>query len=391
LSKRIAEQARLQRREEEEEEAAAAAAGAASAAGNGKPVAKGVTFPDADAGSDDGGESASEMDDSNAGADDDDGNDDEYEDAAAGAGMSAAEEALVAGFMGAGGGQRRTLADIIMDKIREKEAGAAGADGDGEDDGPAASTLPPKVIEVYTQVAGILKHYTAGKLPKAFKIIPSLVNWEEVVWLTRPDEWSPHAVLAATRIFASNLSPHMAQRFFNVFLLERCRADIQEHKRLNFHLYEALVKSVYKPAAFFKGVLLPLAAARDCSLREATIFASVLAKVSIPANHSAVAILKLAEMPYAGGTSLFLRVLLNKKYALPHRVIDALVDHFVRFEAETRQLPVLWHQSLLVFVQRYKADIKPADKERLKGLLKAQPHHQMTPEIRRELFSAQMR
>lgn len=33
-----------------------------------------------------------------------------------------------------------------------------------------------------------------GKIPKAFKIIPNLRNWEEVLWLTDPDEWSPHAM-----------------------------------------------------------------------------------------------------------------------------------------------------------------------------------------------------
>ncbi len=54
-----------------------------------------------------------------------------------------------------------------------------------------------------------------------------------------------------------------------------------------------LLKAVYKPAAFFKGILLPLAAAGNCTLLEGTIFASVLARVSIPGNHSAVALLKV--------------------------------------------------------------------------------------------------
>lgn len=53
------------------------------------------------------------------------------------------------------------------------------------------------------------------------------------------------------------------------------------------------------------------------------------------------------------GFSFFLLQMLNKKYALPHRVIDALVDHFCKFEGEERALPVIWHQSLLTFVQRY--------------------------------------
>lgn len=57
--------------------------------------------------------------------------------------------------------------------------------------------------------------------------------------------------------------------------------DIHENKRLNYHLYQALRKSVYKPAAFYKGMLLPLAAAGDCTLREAAIFSSVLARVSM--------------------------------------------------------------------------------------------------------------
>lgn len=59
-----------------------------------------------------------------------------------------------------------------------------------------------------------------------------------------------------------------------------------------------------------------------------------------------------AELPYSGPNSFFIRVLLDKKYALPYRVIDALVDHFVRFRDEERVLPVVWHQCLLCFVQR---------------------------------------
>lgn len=33
-----------------------------------------------------------------------------------------------------------------------------------------------------------------------------------------------------------------------------------------------------------------------------------------------MALLKLAQLPYNGATSLFIRVLLNKKYALPYKV-----------------------------------------------------------------------
>ena len=102
----------------------------------------------------------------------------------------------------------------------------------------------------------------------------------------------------------------------------------------------ALKKALYKPASFYKGLLLPLAQSHTCTLREATIIGSALAKVSIQANHSAAALLKLLEMPYSGSNSLFIKVLLNKKYALPRRVIEALVTHFYGFIEETRVLPV---------------------------------------------------
>lgn len=319
-----------------------------------------------------------------------------------GAGLSEAEEAVVSRFLMAGRSETRTLADIIMDKIREKESGGGqdGGDGegeggegedggDGDDGGSEAPAIPPKVIEVYTAVGTMLKHYKSGKLPKALKMLPHLKNWEDVLWITRPDEWSPPATYACTRIFASNLNVKMSQRFFNLVLLEKCRDDIRGNNKLNYHLYMALKKALFKPAAFYKGLLLPLAQSRTCSLREATIIGSVLAKVSIPGNHSAAALLRLAEMPYSGSTSLFIKVLINKKYALPRRVVEALVAHFYSFEQETRLLPVIWHQALLVFAQRYKLELDEGQRERLKLLLRAQQHHTITMEIRRELFSSE--
>ena len=47
--------------------------------------------------------------------------------------------------------------------------------------------------------------------------------------------------------------------------------------------------------------------------------------------HSAAAILKMAEMDYNGANSIFMKTLLDKKYALPYRVIDAVVFHFLGY------------------------------------------------------------
>ena len=148
------------------------------------------------------------------------------------------------------------------------------------------------MLEVYTSMAPMRARYTAGKLPKAFKILPALANWQDVLWLTRPDEWSPHAVFAATRMFASNLDVARAQLFYKDVLYERVRDDIAQHGRLNYHLYAALKKALFKPQPWIKAILLPLARA-NCTLREAVIVGSVVAKVSIPPQHGAVALLKV--------------------------------------------------------------------------------------------------
>ena len=324
--------------------------------------------------------------------------DEGYVDIADMEGLSPEDEALVASMMGGQGESepRQSLADMILEKIQEKEAEKRGEMGPSPEDEGMMSNLPPKVVEVYTDIGKILSRYTSGKLPKAFKVIPSLSNWEEVLYVTRPDLWTPPAMYQATRIFASNLNPKMAQRFYNLVLLDAVRADIVHNKKLNYHFYMALKKSVYKPAAFFKGILLPLCKAPDCTLREAAIVASVLQRVSIPVHHSAVAIHKIATIDgsamgvhYSGATSIFLKTLLNKKYSLPAPVIASLVKYFVGFCDCNLDLPVLWHQSLLVFVQRYKHELqKSSVKEGLRKVLKRHFHPKITPETRRELFGA---
>ncbi|NXG02477.1 BYST protein, partial [Sakesphorus luctuosus] len=286
-------------------------------------------------------------------------------------------------------GPRRTLADIIMEKITEKQTEVETALS--EVSGCPMPQLDSRVLEVYRGVREVLSKYRSGKLPKAFKIIPALSNWEQILYITEPEAWTAAAMYQATRIFSSNLKERMAQRFYNLVLLPRVRDDIAEYKRLNFHLYMALKKALFKPAAWFKGILIPLCESGTCTLREAIIIGSILTKCSIPVLHSSAAMLKLAEMQYSGANSIFLRLLIDKKYALPFRVVDALVFHFLGFRSEQRALPVLWHQSLLAFAQRYKEDLSSEQKEALLELLKFHSHPQISPEIRRELMNSKTR
>jgi essential nuclear protein 1 len=263
----------------------------------------------------------------------------------------------------------------------------------------------------------ILSRYKSGKLPKPFKIIPTLPRWEEILELTRPASWTTNVCYEATKIFVSS-NPTVVRSFLESVILDRIREDIHETKKLNVHLYKALQKATYKPAAFFKGIIFPLVGSGTCTLKEAHIISSVLARVSVPVLHSAAALMRLTEIAAeqasvstegGGATNIFIRVLLEKNYALPYKVIDNLVFHFLRFrgfenfggsnnisgasdtDSSDFKLPVLWHQSLLVFAQRYRNDITEDQREALLDLLLIRGHRQIGPEVRRELLEGRGR
>lgn len=86
--------------------------------------------------------------------------------------------------------------------------------------------------------------------------------------LTQPENWSPQACHAATRMFVSQMKPPQARVFLEGVLLDAIREDIRltkdsvrkqkNNRKLNVHYYEALKRALYKPAAFFKGIIFPL-------------------------------------------------------------------------------------------------------------------------------------
>ncbi|KAL4241244.1 bystin family protein [Abortiporus biennis] len=307
--------------------------------------------------------------------------------------------------------ERRTLADIIFSKLENGESDKLNVIQKVEQDPNAPDPtlgLDPRVVEVYTKVGLVLSRYKSGPLPKPFKIIPSLPAWAQILALTHPENWSPQACHAATRIFISQMKPPQARVFLEGVLLDAIREDIRQTKegqrknknnrKLNVHYYEALKRSLYKPAAFFKGIVFPMLST-GCTLQEAAIVASILVKVKVPLLHSSAALIRLANMEYSGPNSLFIRILLDKKYALPFKVVDALVFHFIRLSntykarlpGQAEKLPVLWHQSLLVFCQRYASDLTPDQKDALLDVVRANPHPQISAEIRRELVNSVVR
>jgi essential nuclear protein 1 len=244
--------------------------------------------------------------------------------------------------------------------------------------------LDSRVVEAYTLVGDILRTYTSGKLPKAFNIIPSTENWEELLDLTKPEQWSPQAMYEGTVMFCSNLNATLAERFYRNYLLPSVRNDIKKHKKLNIHYYKCLKKAIFKPSAFFKGIIIPLA--KNCGAKEAAIVGSILRKCSIPVTHSSACIMKfIDEKGLNVGNLYFMKILLLKKYALPTQVKNALVNFFYDFVNHGEKLPVMWHQTLLIFIQIYKFDLTEDEKAMIKVLINKQSHYLITEDIIREL------
>lgn len=331
------------------------------------------------------------------------------------------------------------LASLILSKIEQHEAtqsGQAPPPDFQEDNFPfdEPPPLPPKAIEVYKTIGQLLSRQRSGPLPKPFKILPSLPPHQipQLLDITSPISWTPYVHYMSTRLFIS-AKPAIAQPYLTEILLPSVRDAIHETKKLHSHTYNALKRALYKPACFFKGLLFPLLESGTCTLREAHIISSALSRVRVPVLHSAAALLRLCEMGAEmftasartedrndGPVNIFIRCLLDKKYALPFKVVDALVFHFVRFKAldpaaaeaedanmgNTRnggdvnvgdegksafKLTVLWHQSLLSFAQRYRNDITEDQREALLDLVNVRGHKQIGPEVRRELLEGRGR
>lgn len=221
------------------------------------------------------------------------------------------------------------LADLILEKIYAHEAAEARAEAGIDED----FDIPEKVVDVYTKVGLILSRHRSGPIPKPMKILPTVPHWEEILQITKPEAWSANAVDAVTRVFVAS-KPAVVQRFLEMVLLDRVKDDIYEYKKLNPHLFKALERALFKPSAWFKGFLFPLVGGGTCTLREATIISGVLRRHHVPVLHSAAAIKGLCDIAAqeasqgtegGGATNILIHTLLQKGYALPYQVIDALV------------------------------------------------------------------
>ncbi|KAG2393381.1 hypothetical protein C9374_006912 [Naegleria lovaniensis] len=292
-------------------------------------------------------------------------------------------------------GEPINISDVILQKIKEKEQSQE-AKTDPTlvsslqfDEKALEEKLHKKVVASYRALGTILKKYRSGKLPKVFAIIPTLSNWEEILYLTQPDKWSTQAVYKATKLFVSQGNDFITQRFLNMILLPRVRNDIltsnkkksgpnshfvsRKQLKLNHHLYQSIIKATWRPAALFKGFIIPLCEDGQCTVKEAHIIGGILKKMTIPVMHSAAALLKIASLNYSNTNCMFIKVFLDKRYVLPTQVVQGVVSYFTRFlniSPEASNIHNIWYQTLLTFAIYYGSKLSKEQKQQLKQVCK---------------------
>ncbi|KAK4516645.1 uncharacterized protein ATC70_011622 [Mucor velutinosus] len=251
-----------------------------------------------------------------------------------------------------------------------------------------------QVIQIYKKIGSSLARFqsTMNRLPKALKIIPSLPNWDEVLLLTEPSSWTPQAMCEITRLFLTNVKATQTKQFFQFVLLHGVRNDLAKsaNSQLDPALYTALKKALAcNPALFMKGLLFPLCESNTCSVAEACILANVLGQTKIPALQSATALLRLSEQFFTLPICILVQVFLQKKQALPYRVVDMLVfKYFCQREESPQQPPIIWYQSLLMFVQSYSIDMVPTQKTALLALMQRVTRNELSIMIEKTIKSA---
>lgn len=261
-----------------------------------------------------------------------------------------------------------------------------------------------EVKAVYTKVGQMLAKYRNGKLPECFSVLPRVAHWENLIKITRPDNWTVHAFFRATKTFVASPESKHTLHFFKYYLLPKCLQNISQYGKLNYHLFQALRKAIYRPSLWFRGILFPFlkgqfnseykTGVRSSSnsfsmgtIKQSQILSAVLMKCSVPNVHASAAFLKILELKYTGPVGVLVKLFIDKKFALPLSVIRSVTQWFLDFGArsglneetsenkEDIKLPVLWFQSLFSFSKGYKKYLTEAEITALKKLVKKKIKH----------------
>lgn len=236
--------------------------------------------------------------------------------------------------------------------------------------------LKPKLLKILERTSLFLKVYRSGKMPKLIKILPSFKNFEEIMWLTRPDIWSDQAIFSITRSFLPKLDEMQMSRFYTLVLAPRFQETIFNRESMSIHIQKAIKLSSNFPFVFFSSLILPICESKNCSIKEGAILGSIISKYHFTPSVIMAVLIKLLKNPITPSKCMLCRIIVSKKYLIPHRIIDLLVDFFTINNGKI--FSSHYKTFFIVFIKNYSLLLSNEEKKKIlnfkKSKVKANHH-----------------
>ncbi|KAI8366524.1 Bystin [Blakeslea trispora] len=235
---------------------------------------------------------------------------------------------------------------------------------------PILSTSDHKVIQTYKKQ---VRFFSSQALPKVLQIIPSLANWEAILFLTCPSNWSSDAVLKMTRLFLHHVKANQTKQYFQYILVHAVQSNLRLHQSiyLDSALHQSLMLSITShPGLFLKGYV--FTQAEHLSLTEANLLCQII--TPLPVLYTSMALLEWASYPLTLPICLLIDKLIDQQSPLPCRVIHSLVYGYFGHHLITSR-PYVWYQSFLSFISTYQQDLIPDQIKELKHTIQSVAHH----------------
>jgi essential nuclear protein 1 len=222
--------------------------------------------------------------------------------------------------------------------------------------------LKPKLLKLLERASLFLRVYRSGKLPKILRILPNLKNFEEILWLTRPDIWSEQAIVVLTRFFQPKLDKNQLSRYYSLVLAPRFQESIFKPKSYSVHIEKAIKISIKCPSIFFSSIILPMCESDRCSNKEGVVISSIIWKYKFPRSVIMSALIRLTKDPITSAKCMLLRVIISKNYLISLRIIDLLIDFF---SLNIKKTSPHYKNLLLVFLRNYFDSLSNEDKKKV--------------------------
>ncbi|KAH0788206.1 Bystin-domain-containing protein [Histomonas meleagridis] len=255
----------------------------------------------------------------------------------------------------------------------------------------SSKTIEPKVKNLYIQLGKILRSFQGGKLPAAVNALATQKNityWLDLLYLTQPFKWTINALTSVTLTFQHYASVKRNTIYNEQILLEYVLDRLESPRPIPKTIMEPITIAARTPQSFLVGFLIPLSTETICPSKTAKFISTLIAQIKLPNTYANVFIDHLCKSDRSQVITLFLSRLISRSYALTISSIDAIYAYFLSYQGDSEQMPMIWHNAILEFVQKYGKNLLDEQKEGLTELVKTKSNPKITPQII-ELLSQQ--